>query len=271
MIDLHSHTTASDGEHAPAELLALAHAAGVRTLAVTDHDTVAGLGACEAAARAQGLRLVPGIEVSAFLNRREVHILGHFVDPGEPRLAQFAATLRTHRDGRMVQMVEKLKALGLPVTMEQVRGLAGDAHLARPHVARVLVELGLCATTKEAFDRFLGDGRPAFVERYQLTAQDAIALIHGARGTATLAHPGVSKVERHELLALKAAGLDGLEVEHSDHPPSLKEKLERWAKELDLVPTAGSDFHGEQVAPGRVLGSASMPQAALDALEARRP
>jgi len=272
LIDLHAHTTASDGQHTPAELFALAEQAGVGTLAVTDHDTVGGLAACAAEARARGMRLVPGIEVSAFLNRREVHLLGHFVEAGEPRLAAFARTLRASREARMEQMVKKLQGLGFPVTMEQVRGLAGDeAQLARPHVARVLVELNYCATTKEAFDRFLGDGRPAFVERFQLGVEDAIALIHGARGVATLAHPGTSKVERYELEALAKAGLDGLEVGHSDHPPSAREKFAGWAKALKLETTAGSDFHGEQVAPNRRLGSASMSQRELDALEARRP
>lgn len=272
LIDLHAHTTASDGQHPPAELLALAAQAGLGTLAVTDHDTVGGLAACAAEAAARGLRLVPGIEVSAFLNRREVHLLGHFIEPAEPRLAAFSRTLRESREGRMAQMVAKLQGLGFPVTLAQVRGLAGaDAHLARPHLARVLVELNYCTSTKEAFSRFLGDGRPAFVERYQLGAEEAIALIHGARGVATLAHPGTSKVNHLELEALAQAGLDGLEVAHADHPPSAREKFAAWARALRLAPTAGSDFHGAQVAPTRRLGSVSMGQRELDALEARRP
>ncbi|MBL8952465.1 MAG: PHP domain-containing protein [Myxococcaceae bacterium] len=270
MIDLHSHTTASDGEHAPAELMRLAHAAKVTTLAVTDHDTVAGLAACREAAGTLGMTLVNGIEITAFLNRREVHVLGHFVDPTEARLASFAAKLKVERENRMVQMVEKMKGLGFPVTMEQVRALAGDdAHLARPHLARVLVELGFCTSTKEAFHRFLADGRPGAVPRFELAAADAVAIIRGAGGAATLAHPGVSKIEAHDLAALKTAGLAGVEVEHSDHPPSLREKLRKIAVELDLVPTSGSDFHGAKVAPNRHLGSASMKLVDLERLHAR--
>lgn len=269
MIDLHSHTTASDGEHAPAELMRLAHEAKVTTLAVTDHDTVAGLPACAEAAKSLGMTLVPGIEITAFLHRREVHVLGHFVNPVEARLASFAARLKIEREQRMIAMIAKLVGLGFPVTMEQVRALAGDTHFARPHLARVLVELGYCSSTKMAFDRFLADGRPASVPRFELPAAEAVTLIRQAGGAATLAHPGVSRVEAHDLVALKEAGLAGVEVEHSDHPPSLREKLHRIAKELDLVPTAGSDFHGKQVAPNRHLGSASMKMEDLDRLHNR--
>jgi predicted metal-dependent phosphoesterase TrpH len=269
MIDLHSHTTASDGEHDPAELVRLAHEAKVTTLAVTDHDTVAGLPACAAAARPLGVTLVSGIEITAFLHRREVHVLGHFVDPTEARLAGFAAKLKVERENRMIAMVEKMKGLGFPVSMDQVRALAGDTHFARPHLARVLVELGACTSTKDAFDRFLGDGKPAAVPRFELSAADAIALIRGAGGAATLAHPGVSKIQRHDLEALKEVGLAGVEVEHSDHPPSLREKLKVIAKELDLVPTAGSDYHGPKVAPNRHFGSASMSLEDLDRLHRR--
>jgi predicted metal-dependent phosphoesterase TrpH len=271
MIDLHSHTTASDGQYTPAELLQLAADAQVTTLAVTDHDTVAGLDACDAAAKTHGIRLVPGIEVSAFVNRKEVHILGHFVDRNEPRLGQFALTLRGEREKRMEAMVAKMKGLGFPVTMDHVRAIAGDAHLGRPHLARVLVEGHWCTSTKEAFDRFLGDGKPAAVPRFEVTIEAAIALIRGARGTATLAHPGVSRVQLFELEQMKRAGLDGIEAEHSDHPPTLREKFLEWAKHLDLIPTSGSDFHGEKVAPDRHLGTASMKPELFAALEARRP
>lgn len=270
MIDLHSHTTASDGQHAPAELIRLAHEAGVTVLAVTDHDTVAGLDACDAAAKVHGLTVVPGIEVSAFINKREIHILGHFVDRHEQRLANYAVLLKAEREKRMELMVEKVQKLGFPVTMDHVRQMAGpDSHLARPHLARVMVEGGWCSDTKNAFNRFLGDGRPAAVPRYEVSSADAIALIRGAGGVATVAHPGVNKLEKFELEQLKAEGLTGLEVEHSDHPPSLREKFHAWARELDLIATAGSDFHGEAVAPGRKLGTASMNPERFAELRAR--
>ena len=269
MIDLHSHTTASDGQHTPEELLALAATAGVTTLAVTDHDTVSGLAAASEAARARGIRLVPGIELSAFVFRKEVHILGHFIQPGNPELSRFSDKLRHERQVRMEQMVQKMRGLGFPVSMADVLGIAKDAHLGRPHLARVLVERGWCLDTKEAFDRFLGDGKPAFVDRFRLTAEDAIRLIRDAGGTATLAHPAVSKVEEFEVTQLKNAGLAGLEVEHSDQNAQIRERLLGIAARLDLIPTAGSDFHGEKVAPGRKIGTAAMDPRSFEALRGR--
>jgi 3',5'-nucleoside bisphosphate phosphatase len=269
VIDLHSHTTASDGQHSPEELLAMAAAAGVTVLAVTDHDTVAGLAAAKEAAQARGVELVPGIELSAFVHGREAHILGHFLRPDDPDISRFADRLRTEREQRMEQMVEKMRQLGFPVRMEDVYAIADRAHLGRPHLARVLVEKGWCVDTKEAFDRFLADGRPAWVDRYRLDGADAIRLIRNAGGTATLAHPGTSKMNRYEIETLAKAGLAGLEVLHSDHHPSVREKYLTLAQEFDLVPTAGSDFHGEKVAPGRNLGTASMAPELLEKLRAR--
>jgi 3',5'-nucleoside bisphosphate phosphatase len=269
VIDLHSHTTASDGQHSPAELLALAASAGVTALAVTDHDTVAGLGEAEEAARAHGVELVPGIELSAFVLKREVHILGHFVRPDFEELASFSARLSVEREQRMERMVEQMRRLGFPVTMGNVRAVAGNAQLGRPHLARVLVERGWCLDVKEAFDRFLGAGRSAWVDRFKLDGRDAIRLIHRAGGTATLAHPGSSKVERHELRMLAKDGLDGLEALHSDHNPSVREKYLKFAREFDLVTTGGSDFHGEQVTPGKRPGDSPTPAENFARLRAR--
>lgn len=247
----------------------MAKAAGVTFLSVTDHDTVAGLEAAEAAAQSQGISLVPGIELSAFISGKETHILGHFLDPSSPELRQFSERLKTERAQRMAQMVAKTRALGFPITFEDVLDLAQDAQLGRPHLARVLVEKGYCQDTREAFDRFLGDGKPAWVDRFRLSGEEAIAMIHRAGGAATVAHPGTSKLEKIHLQSLAAAGLDGLEASHSDHPPSTQQKYAKWAAELKLIPTAGSDFHGEKVAPGRYLGSASMPPEHFEALRAR--
>jgi 3',5'-nucleoside bisphosphate phosphatase len=269
MIDLHSHTTASDGQHSPEELIALAHAAGVTCLAVTDHDTVAGLPRALAAARSAGMELVNGIELSAFINNREVHILGHFVRVDDPDLSRFSTLLRTERETRMQRMVERMCELGFPVTMVEVETLAGDAQLGRPHLARVLVEKNYATSTKEAFDRFLGDGKPGWVDRYRLSAEKAIDLIRNAGGASTVAHPGVSRVNPFELETMKAAGLSGVEVFHSDHVPSLRQKLLEQTRALDLIATSGSDFHGEKVAPGRHLGTASMERVAFDALHQR--
>lgn len=269
MIDLHSHTTASDGQYPPSVLLGMAAEAGVTVLAVTDHDTVAGLPEAAEAARHHGVELVPGIELSAFLGRREVHILGHFIDPDHPPLRALAEQLRGEREQRMERMVARLRSLGYPVSMEEVRRIAGDAQLGRPHLARVLVERGWCLSTRDAFDRFLGSGRAAWVDRYRLGHDEAIRLVRGAGGAATLAHPGSSKMEAYDISQLAAAGLAGLEVHHADHNPSVREKYLRIARAHGLVPTAGSDFHGEAVAPDNHLGTADMGPASLAALRAR--
>jgi 3',5'-nucleoside bisphosphate phosphatase len=269
MIDLHSHTTASDGQHPPAELVRLAWQAGVRHLAVTDHDTVAGIAAARAAGGSLGVEIFSGIELSAFLDGREVHVLGHFIEPANAALAELSIKLRAERRARMVQMVAKLNALGVPVTLSEAEAFSGGENLGRPHLARALVERGWVGNVKEAFDRFLGNGKAAFVDREKLPAARAIALIHGAQGTATLAHPAVSRVERQGVEQLAQAGLDGLEVFHSDHNPSMRAKYLAMAGELRLVATAGSDFHGAAVAPNRKLGTADMSPESLAALRAR--
>ncbi|MCE9666948.1 PHP domain-containing protein [Myxococcus stipitatus] len=269
MIDLHSHTTASDGQYTPDELMSRAAAAGVTVLAVTDHDTVAGLEAAGEAARRHGMVLVPGIEVSAFVLGKEVHILGHFVRPDDEELARFATRLRAERERRMEAMVERMRQLGFPVRMEHVRAVAGDAQLGRPHLARVLVDQGWAVDMKAAFDRFLGTRGMAWVDRFKLEGAQAIRLIRKAGGTATLAHPAASKVERMELRELAKAGLAGLEMQQVDPNPGIHKKYLALAREFDLVPTAGSDFHGEAVAPEHRLGSADMPAELFAKLQAR--
>lgn len=270
-IDLHSHSRASDGQYPAAEVAEHAASAGIAVWALCDHDTVAGLADGAAAAERLGLRFVPGIELSAFLARREIHLLGHFVDPAHATLRRFEDLLADHRRERMQQMIEKLAALGVRICAQDVEKWSGGKTLGRPHVARAIVEAGAAATVKDAFDRFLGEGRPAYVQRYRLEAEEAVRLVRGAGGTTTVAHPGVSKLERYDLEQLRAAGVEGVEVYHADHNPSVREKYLRIAEALDLVPTAGSDYHGEAVAPDRHLGDVSMPREELERLEARRP
>jgi 3',5'-nucleoside bisphosphate phosphatase len=266
MIDLHSHTTASDGEHSPEALLSLARAAGVTVLAVTDHDTVSGLARAQAAADAEGLGFVPGIEVSATAGGREVHVLGHFVDATESGLAEYTDRLRGERATRMARMVERMGELGFPLTLEEVEKIGGGAHLGRPHLALALLNRGYVSSTKEAFDRFLADGRPG---RFRVSAEEAVRLLHAAGGTATLAHPGPSKVTTPTLQALAASGLDGLEVFHADHVPSQREAFLRTADALGLIPTGCSDYHGARVSPGRKPGGSTTPPEAFARLTAR--
>ncbi len=271
IIDLHSHSRASDGQHPVEEVAALAASAGVGVWALTDHDTVAGIAEAEAAAARHGLRLVPGIELSTFLDRREIHLLGHFVDPASPAVRDFQALLEEKRRVRMGEIVQKLAEVGVAVHPDDIEKHSGGKLLGRPHVARALMDRGYVSTVKEAFDLWLGEGKPAYVGRFRLEARDAIALVRGAGGTATIAHPGLSRMERGDLSRLRDWGLAGVEVIHPEQNPSVREKYRALAAELGLVPTAGSDFHGDVVAPGRRFGDCSMAGEELAALEARRP
>ena len=248
-----------------------AHAAGISVLGICDHDTVSGLAEAQITADRVGIRVVPGIELSAFLEGREIHLLGHFVDPEHAALRRFEDFLAEHRRTRMRRIAEKLAALGVIVHPRDVERLSGGKSIGRPHIARAILETGAVATIKEAFDRFLGEGRPAYVGRFRLEAADAVALVREAGGTTTVAHPGVSGIERHDLARLRQAGAVGLEVHHVDHAPSQREKYLRIAEELDLVPTAGSDYHGETISPERRLGDVTMSLEELRRLEARRP
>jgi 3',5'-nucleoside bisphosphate phosphatase len=270
-IDLHSHSTASDGQF-PAERVAeQAAEAGVAVWGLTDHDSIAQLPVGAEAAEALGMRFVGGLELSVQLDgRREIHILGHFVDPASEALNRFEDLLAEKRRIRMGEVIQKLAALGVALAPEDIEKFSGGKTLGRPHVARALVERGVVGTVKEAFDRFLGEGRPAYVSRFRLSPEEAIVLVRGAGGTATVAHPGISKVERYDLERMKAMGLAGVETYHPDQNPSVREKYAKIARELDLVPTAGSDFHGPEVAPGRRLGMVSMGADELARLEARR-
>jgi predicted metal-dependent phosphoesterase TrpH len=269
-IDLHSHSTASDGQYPAEQVAERAAAAGVAVWALTDHDSIAQLRPARAAAAARGVRFVAGIELSVHLDRREVHLLGHFVDPESAALRGFEDLLAEKRRVRMGEMIQKLAALGIALSPEEIERFSGGKTLARPHVARALLERGVVGSVKEAFDRFLGEGRPAFVGRHRISAQEAIGLVRGAGGAATIAHPGLNRIERGDLERLKGWGLAGVETYHADHVPSQREKYLRLCSELDLVPTAGSDFHGEEVAPDRKLGMVTMTEAELDRLEARR-
>jgi predicted metal-dependent phosphoesterase TrpH len=270
-IDLHSHSLASDGQYPAAVVASKAASAGVGTWALTDHDSIAALEQGRAAAEGLGLRFVPGIELSVYLDRREVHLLGHFVDPASGPLRRFEDLLAEKRRLRMGEIVSRLAALGIALSPDEIERFSGGKTLGRPHVARALVERGVASSVREAFDLWLGEGRPAYVPRYRLTVAEAIQLVRDAGGTATIAHPGLSGVERGDLERMKGWGLDGVEVAHAEQNPSIRDKYRRLCAELDLVPTAGTDYHGEAVSPDRVFGEVTMTADELSRLEARRP
>ena len=270
MIDLHSHTLHSDGDRSPAQLFAEAKAAGVEVLAVTDHDTVFGLEECRVASEAVGVRFVTGIELSCELHGREVHVLGHFIDPRAPALEQMANGMLAERRERMEKMIALAQQMGFSgVTMERVIAASGGENLGRPHLARALVDCGHAQSINDAFDRFLGTNGPLWVDRRRLPTAEAIRLVHEAGGTASIAHPGANGVSRQELKALAAEALDGVEAWHPEHPPNQAEAFVRWADELGLVVTAGSDYHGPGVQPDRKLGDRTLSPERFAALEQR--
>ena len=270
MTDLHRHTSHSDGQRSPAELLAEAADRGLTVLALTDHDTVSGFADAMEAARSHGVRLVPGIELSCELHGREVHVLGHFLDPLSKGVLRLAEQMLAERWQRMERMVERARTAGFAgVTMELVIAASGGENLGRPHLARVLVDCGHCKSVKDAFDRYLGNGGPFFVDRLRLSVQQAAELIRAAGGTSSLAHPGANTVSRQELKTCAGLGLDAVEAFHPEHVPNQAEAYERWAKEFGLLVTAGSDYHGPAVQPDRKLGDRTLSADRFAALEER--
>ena len=266
-IDLHMHSTASDGAVAPAGVAAAAHAAGLAAIALTDHDTLAGVEEARAAGAALGVRVIAGVELSAVdAAGDETHVLGLHIARPAP-LQQALEGFRTARRTRALEIVDRLNALGVPLTADAVLAEANGAAIGRPHVARALIAGGWVADLREAFDRYLGAGRPAFVEKRRLTMPEAFALIHEAGGLAVYAHPGRDGT-RERVAAFAALGMDGLEVRHPGHSPAETTRLAALARELDLVPSGGSDWHG--AADGaRTIGCMDVPAEWLDLQEER--
>ena len=250
-IDLHAHTTASDGSLSPTALVSAAHALGLRALAVTDHDTLGGLAEASAAAKTAGLELVPGVELSVEDDGGRFHLLGYGFRAEDAALGDALATLRKSRAARNALMAQKMQALGLPVTMDDVRAEAGeDAEvIARPHFARALIKRGVVSSVSEAFDRYLSTGKPLYLPKEVLSPRDAIALLHAAGGVAVMAHPGLVPLSASALAArvgflAEDAGLDGLEALYSQHSPADTARFLALAAQHGLLVTGGSDFHG---------------------------
>lgn len=259
-IDLHVHSSASDGTDPPAEVIRRAAAAALDVLALTDHDTVAGVAAA-AQALPPGLTLVPGMELSCLdAAGRSVHLLGYLFDPADPALAAETELIRDDRIRRARAMVARLAELGAPVTWEQVTAIADGAVVGRPHIARALAEAGVVATPRDAFTaEWIADGGRAHVGRYAPDPARAVALVRAAGGVPVLAHPGSPGYELADevVVGLAAAGLAGLEVFHPDHDPSERSRLTHLASQLHLVVTGGSDDHGTFNNSG--LGSETTP------------
>ncbi len=283
LTDLHTHTSRSDGLLGPGALVAAAHAAGLKALALTDHDSVAGIAEAAAEAARLGMTLVPGVELSfrdvdaASGRTAEHHMLGLFVAPAAPGLLAYLHGLQQERRSMADATLARLRQLGLPVSAARVAELAAGAVVTRPHIARAMVEAGYVATVGEAFERFLGSGRPAAVERPGPGAAATIAAIRGAGGVASLAHPVFGQeadwAERLATLPglldrLVQSGLAAVECRYPDATPAIAEQLAAWAGERGLIRTGGSDYHGPDRAPYAELGHSAVGTEVVSQLSA---
>jgi hypothetical protein len=267
-IDLHTHSTASDGLYAPKDLLQQAQQAGLKTLALTDHDSTEGIEEAAETAQQRNIDFIPGIELNTDVDGGEIHVLGYFLDYQHPA---FQATLKVLRDARVrrgERMVELLNEQGIHISWQRVRELA-QGSVGRPHVAKALLEAGYVQSIGEAFDKYIGSGLPAYVPRYKLSPVDAIRLINSANGLAVIAHPigfpGLDKL-RTWLPELQKAGMVGLETYYGPYSHKDEQTLLSLAKQYNLIPTGGTDFHGPGIHP-TPLGGRFVPQEAVDRLK----
>ena len=276
-IDLHTHTTHSDGSSSPQELILLASRKRARAVAITDHDTTSAIADARSAAGRMGIEFVPGIEISAEFSPGTMHILGYFIDEASPELAQKLDQLKQARERRNPQIADKLRSLGFDISYEEVAALADNKVVGRPHFARVMIQKGYVATIQEAFDRFLKKDAAAYVPKTRLSPADSIALIHGAGGVAVLAHPYQLNLRSYEEVdrlcgELGEAGLDGVEAVYSRHSPEERAKYSEIAAHHKLLVTGGSDYHGSykpdiEIVTG--LGDLKVSYSLLEALKAR--
>jgi predicted metal-dependent phosphoesterase TrpH len=270
-VDLHLHTTASDGRCTPLELVEQAAAAGLRVIAATDHDTIASVDEVRARAAERGIEAIAGIEVTAIEDGRDIHILGYFLNPSDASFLAFLAGQRRIRVERVKAIAAKLVALGMPVDLSAALAAADTQSgraIGRPQVARAMINAGYVTNTREAFDTWLGRDQPAFVPRSGPSPEAVIATIHRAGGLASLAHPGRTQIDAR-IPALRDAGLDALEAYHSDHDAAAADGYLRMADNLGLLVTGGSDYHGDP-AHGVSIGSATLPAEAWQRLHAAR-
>ncbi len=280
--DLHSHTTASDGLHAPAEVVAMAVKAKLAAIAITDHDTIAGVAEAQAAGMKLGIQIVPGVELSTNAEGQDIHVLGYFTDNGNEQWLSRLIRLRGGRSHRNEEILSKLRHLGLPVQMKDVHEAAmrragvGPESLSaltigRPHIAQALIDIGFVSDMEEAFRVYLAEGAAAYVSQSRVHPLEAIGWIKEAGGVAVIAHPGLYGAD--ELVEeLCRSGADGVEVFHSDHGPEEEKRYSAMAKRCGILETGGSDFHGlrgDQSYHGD-LGSRNVPLSRVEELEARR-
>ncbi len=277
-VDLHLHTTASDGVKTPAELVRYAKSKGLRAISITDHDTIQGLEEGLAEGKKIGFEVIPGVEISAEHSPGSMHLLGYYIDIYYPPLNEKLKYLQRAREERNPRMVEKLNRLGINITYEEVVRASGGGQVGRPHFAQVLIEKGYVRSFQEAFERYLKKGGSAYVDKLRFTPSEAIHFINEARGVAVLGHPntlgmnGYGELE-NLILGLVKEGLKGIEVYYPEHSPSEVTQYHGLAKKYGLVMTGGTDYHGiekESLDVGVGRGEMKLPYTMVEALRAAR-
>jgi len=264
VIDLHTHTDASDGRLSSHELVERAWKAGIGVLGVTDHDTVAGLSAARQAAAAFGLTLIDGVEVTAVERGRDVHVLGYFVDPGNADLCRFLARQREQRTARVKEIGARLERIGAPIDVARLlTSREAKEAIGRPAVAAALIAAGHATSQADAFDRFLGERGAAWVPREGPSVAQVIDLLHSVRAIVSLAHPGLNRCDER-IGEWATAGLDAIEVFHSEHSPEDVTRYRALAATLNLAVTGGSDYHGHDHGSRAHLGSVTLPPEELE-------
>lgn len=266
LIDLHTHTTASDGAFSPEEVVRLSAGHGVRLLAITDHDSTESVRRAIEAGKQHGITVIPGIELNTDVPGGEVHVLGYFLNLDYPGFQDKLLALRDSRFGRAQMMVEKLNGLGLPVSFERVREIAGDAALGRPHVAQAMVEAGHVGSMAEAFEKYLGRNGPAYAEHARLTPAEAVRLIKQVGGLAVLAHPSFVENVEETVKELAGIGLTGIEVYYRGYTPEQIAGYLRLAEDHGLFATGGTDFHGTGNWPEDGPGTTEVPWSVAEGL-----
>jgi len=276
VIDLHTHSTFSDGSLTPEELAQLAREVGLSAIALTDHDTTDGVPGFVAACDREGITGLAGVEISADTPKGTMHLLGFFVDPEHPGLCQSLVRIREGRTIRNRKILERLAKLGVGVTWDEVSALAGGDVVGRPHIARALVNGGHVESCASAFRDWLGKGKPAYVDRFRLSPEEGLSQIRDAGGVAVLAHPFTLGLRRGQLRKcvseLVGWGLAGIEVFYPEHGYNRRKEYRGLAKEFDLVMTGGSDFHGDMnpaIRLGRGFGNVNVPDSVLVELKQR--
>lgn len=264
-VDLHCHSTASDGLLSPSELVAYGADRGLAVIGLTDHDSVNGIQSARSTGDQLGIEVIPGVELSSEIDGLQAHILGYFIDADSPSIHQEFAWMVDSRRERISRICQNLNDAGVPIDVEEVYRLAGSGTIGRPHVARVLVSTGYASDVSDAFGRYLTRGKPGYALSEKITPEGAILAIHRAGGVAVLAHPWSTRNPRGAVRQLVSYGLDGLECFYGEYEPSVREDLAALAAEYRLIPTGGSDFHGKGV-KSTDLGGVFVPPESVEAL-----